>query len=125
MARLRQIYQFRLSLDEVRPQVWRRIQVAADYTLARLQKVIQAVMDWQDYSLHEFTVADWTYGPPDPEEEHQVLDEGGCSATGPWSLESGIASSMSMTSAIKMASNFNAFPRMVVRWSAILSYARK
>jgi Plasmid pRiA4b ORF-3-like protein len=32
-------------------------------------------MDWQDYHLHEFTVGDRAYGVPDPEEEHQVLDE--------------------------------------------------
>ncbi len=75
MARATQIYQFRLFLEEVRPLVWRRIQVPADYTLAHLHKVIQAVMDWQDYHLHEITIAGRAYGPPDPEAEQQVLDE--------------------------------------------------
>ena len=36
MARAKHIYQFRLSLDEIRPLVWRRIQVPADCT-ARLE----------------------------------------------------------------------------------------
>ena len=44
MAGVRQVYQFRLFLEEVRPLVWRRIQVPPNYTLERLHKVIQAVM---------------------------------------------------------------------------------
>ena len=56
MVRVNQIFEFHLSLEEVRPPVWRRIQVPADYTLARLHKVIQIVMDWQDCHLDEFTV---------------------------------------------------------------------
>ncbi len=75
MAHGKQIFQFRLSLEEVRPPVWRRIQVPADCTLARLHKVIQAVMDWQDYHLHEFTVGGRAYAVPDPEDDHEVIDE--------------------------------------------------
>jgi pRiA4b ORF-3-like protein len=75
MARVKRVFQFRLSLAEVRPTVWRRIQVPADYTLARLHGVIQAVMDWQDYHLHEFTVGGRLYGDPDLDEENRVLDE--------------------------------------------------
>lgn len=75
MTRAKQIFQFRLFLEEVRPLVWRRIQVPADYTLPRLHKVIQAVMDWQDYHLHEFTVGGRAYGDPEVDEENRVLDE--------------------------------------------------
>jgi hypothetical protein len=75
MVRVNQIFEFHLSLAEVRPPVWRRIQVPADYTLARLHKVIQIVMDWQDCHLYEFTVDGRSYGAPDPEDDHQVLDE--------------------------------------------------
>ncbi len=32
-------------------------------------------MDRQDYHLREFSIAGRAYGPPDPEEEHPVLDE--------------------------------------------------
>jgi len=71
------IYQFRVFLEDVRPLVWRRIQVPADFAIARLHRVIQAIMDWQDCHLHEFSVADRTYGAPDPEEEREVLDERG------------------------------------------------
>ena len=50
-----------------------RIQVAADYTLARLHGVIQAIMDWQDYHQHEFTVGGRLYGDPDLDEENRVV----------------------------------------------------
>jgi hypothetical protein len=73
MARVKRVFQFRLSLAKVRPTVWRRIQVPADYTLARLHGVIQAVMDWQDYHLHEFTVGGRLYGDPDLDEENRVV----------------------------------------------------
>src|SRR5271156_5311667 len=60
---------------EVRPTAWRRIQVPADCSLARLHKVIQAVMGWQDYHLHEFTVAGRPYGDPKVNEDNRVLDD--------------------------------------------------
>ena len=75
MARIKQILQFRLTLMEVRPTAWRRIQVPADCSLARLHKVIQAVMGWQDYHLHEFTVAGRPYGDPKVNEDNRVLDD--------------------------------------------------
>lgn len=38
----------------ITPQIWRRIQVPENYTFLDLHKAIQAVMDWEDYHLHEF-----------------------------------------------------------------------
>jgi hypothetical protein len=75
MPRVREILQFRLSLEEVRPTVWRRIQVPADCTLVRLHRIIQAVMGWQDYHLHEFTIAALSYGDIETDEENRVRDE--------------------------------------------------
>jgi Plasmid pRiA4b ORF-3-like protein len=74
MAQFKQNFQFRLWLAEVRPTVWRRILVPADCSLARLHKVIQGVMDWQDYHLHEFTVGGRVYAEPEVDEENRVLD---------------------------------------------------
>ena len=92
------IFEFRLCLAEVRPPVWRRIQVPADYTLAHLHKVIQIVMDWQDCHLHEFTIDGRSYGAPDPEDDHRVLDERAVLRE-TLASRSETASSMSMTSA--------------------------
>jgi hypothetical protein len=35
--------------------------------LSRLHRVLQVVMGWEDYHLHQFVVGDTYYGPPDPE----------------------------------------------------------
>nr|WP_299486226.1 tyrosine-type recombinase/integrase [Acaryochloris sp. IP29b_bin.137] len=49
------IYQLKITLLGVRPQVWRRIQVPETTTLAQLHTVIQAVMGWEGYHLHQFS----------------------------------------------------------------------
>lgn len=49
-------YKFRLELDEIRPQIWRQIQVPEDYTFWDLHVVIQDAMGWQDSHLHQFEV---------------------------------------------------------------------
>jgi len=36
--------------------IWRRIQVWEDATLAQLHRVLQMVMGWEDYHLHEFRI---------------------------------------------------------------------
>jgi hypothetical protein len=69
------IFQFRLSLEGIHPEVWRRVQVPADFTLAQLHRVIQTVMDWQDYHLHEFRVTGRTYGDLESQEEVPGNDE--------------------------------------------------
>ena len=55
-----------LRLDDVEPEVVRRIEVAADIRLPDLYRVIQIVMGWQDYHLHEFRVGRGpAWGTPD------------------------------------------------------------
>ncbi len=75
MARIKEILQFRLTLEHIRPTVWRRILVPDDCTLARLHKIIQAVMDWQDYHLHDFTIEGRAYGDPEVDEEDRLVDD--------------------------------------------------
>lgn len=61
------VYQLRISLPESDPEIWRRFLISGNTTLAKLHKVIQAVMGWTDSHLHEFAVRDITFGDPDPE----------------------------------------------------------
>ena len=61
------IYQLTVTLVDIEPPIWRRIQVPADITLARLHTVLQVTMGWLDYHLHAFRVGDVEYGRPDPE----------------------------------------------------------
>lgn len=50
------VYQFKISLLEVKPLIWRRIQVVETYSFWDLHVAIQDAMGWQDYHLHEFNI---------------------------------------------------------------------
>lgn len=71
----RQIYQLRITLNDVTPPVWRRVLVPGGYTLDRLHRVIQYAMGWQDLHLHSFEVDGQAYGEPDPAGELALRDE--------------------------------------------------
>ena len=55
---MRQVFQFKISLQEIEPLIWRRIQISDLCTFWSLHVVIQDALGWQDYHLHEFTVID-------------------------------------------------------------------
>ncbi|MDO5696925.1 MAG: plasmid pRiA4b ORF-3 family protein [Dermatophilus congolensis] len=44
----------RIDIDEARPPIWRRLELAGDLTLSELHLVIQEVFAWEDYHLHMF-----------------------------------------------------------------------
>lgn len=50
------VYQFKITLKETNPHVWRRIQVPENYTFWDLHVAIQDAMGWDDYHLHEFNI---------------------------------------------------------------------
>jgi hypothetical protein len=50
-----QVYQFKIALKGITPQIWRRIRVPETYTFWDLNVAIQSVMDWGGHHLHEFT----------------------------------------------------------------------
>jgi hypothetical protein len=56
------LIQFRISLLDIKPTIWRRIQVR-DSSLGELHQHIQAAMGWQDCHLHQFLIAGESYGP--------------------------------------------------------------
>jgi pRiA4b ORF-3-like protein len=63
------IYQFKVTLKESDPPIWRRIQVP-DCTLGELHEVLQVVMDWGNSHLHQFIVNGKYFG----EATHDDLD---------------------------------------------------
>ena len=75
LERLDNILQLCMSLEEIEPRIWRRIQVPNSFTLKQLHRVIQTVMGWEDAHLHEFTIRGRRYGEPNPEDEENVIDE--------------------------------------------------
>jgi hypothetical protein len=48
------VFQFRVTLLDVEPTIWRRLEVPDTYNFWDLHVAIQDVMGWQDYHLHEF-----------------------------------------------------------------------
>ena len=75
-AGLSPIYQLKVTLRDIRPPIWRRIQVPADVTLYRLHLTLQAVMGWENEHLYEFVrqtgLGRLNYGEPDPDYGREI-----------------------------------------------------
>ncbi len=56
----------KVTLDDVKPAVLRRLQVPLTIRLDRLHGVIQAAMGWTDSHLYEIKVRDVGWGCPTP-----------------------------------------------------------
>lgn len=70
------VFELRVTLKGVTPQIWRRLQVRGDTRLNRLHEILQIAMGWTEDHLHEFEVSDQTYGPvPEPADSETVADE--------------------------------------------------
>lgn len=73
------IFQFKVTLLDIKPAIWRRIQVP-DGTLAGLHESIQAAFGWWNYHLHQFDIDGVRYGPPAPDDmdfDLEMTDETG------------------------------------------------
>jgi hypothetical protein len=62
------IYQIKISLNHIRPSIWRRFLVPANIYLAQLHDVLQTIMGWSDYHLHQFIIQGKNYGDPQDDE---------------------------------------------------------
>ncbi|MBW2329670.1 MAG: plasmid pRiA4b ORF-3 family protein [Deltaproteobacteria bacterium] len=69
------LYLLRIKLLEIEPEIWRRFVVPAGITLDRLHDVIQIVMGWKDYHLHQFTIGRKRY-TENPESREDGLECG-------------------------------------------------
>jgi hypothetical protein len=63
------LYQFKITLVDSKPPIWRRIQVR-DCTLDKFHERIQTAMGWTNSHLHQFRINDESYGDP------ELLDDG-------------------------------------------------
>jgi len=59
------IYQIKVGLRGAEPPIWRRLEVPADISLARLHTVIQIAFGWDDSHLHAFETPYGRFGTPD------------------------------------------------------------
>lgn len=49
-----QIYQFKITLEDIEPKIWRRIQVPEKYSFWDLHVAIQDSMGWTNSHMHQF-----------------------------------------------------------------------
>jgi hypothetical protein len=61
------VYQLRIGLADITPQIWRSVLVPASVSLAQLYQILQIAMGWTDSHLHEFAIGRTRYGIPDPD----------------------------------------------------------
>ena len=57
-TKINEVCQFRISLNGIKPAVWRRMLVPSSYSFWDLHVAIQDAMGWADYHLHIFRVKD-------------------------------------------------------------------
>lgn len=74
----KQVFQLKITLKEMKPPIWRRIQVPATYTFWDLHVAIQDAMGWLDCHLHEFRIRDLSgkylsFGIPDYDFDSDIL----------------------------------------------------
>lgn len=61
------IYQIKVTLNDSKPPIRRRVLVEDTTTLSKLHTILQTVMGWTDSHLHQFIINDEFYGEPDDE----------------------------------------------------------
>lgn len=66
LAKTDLLFQFKITLLDITPMIWRRIQVP-DCTLTDLHEYIQAAFGWENYHLHQFEIDDVRYSQPAPD----------------------------------------------------------
>ena len=52
----RKVFQFKITLLDIEPEIWRQIQVPENYSFWDLHVALQDSMGWCDYHLHEFQI---------------------------------------------------------------------
>lgn len=70
-------YQLKITLLEIKPPIWRRIQVPASIKLCCLHSAIQVAMGWTDSHLHQFDKDGAHWGVPESDHygDLNLIDE--------------------------------------------------
>lgn len=58
--KMAKILQLRISLDGIKPEIWRRFLVEDSISFEKLHNIIQDVMGWENYHLYEFNIDNQT-----------------------------------------------------------------
>jgi hypothetical protein len=73
--KIKMIYQIKISLSNIKPEIWRRVYVDPETSLYYLHHIIQIVMGWENYHLYEFQLNRKRYGNRDLLEDGSVFDD--------------------------------------------------
>ncbi|WP_119324233.1 plasmid pRiA4b ORF-3 family protein [Capsulimonas corticalis] len=73
------IYQLKITLDKIKPSIWRRVQIKGSSNLADMHRVIQTVFGWENSHMHQFIVGKVNYG--DASFDDEVEDESAVTLT--------------------------------------------
>lgn len=72
---VREIARLKVTLEGIRPPIWRRLEVPLEFSFAQLSDVIVAAFGWSNSHLHEFEIGKRSevgqrrIGVPDPDED--------------------------------------------------------
>lgn len=59
------IYRIHVALLDIKPPIWRRIELSSQTTLRQFHRILQIAMGWSNSHLHEFVANGQRYGIPD------------------------------------------------------------
>ncbi|MCU0848733.1 MAG: plasmid pRiA4b ORF-3 family protein [Spirochaetes bacterium] len=68
------VFQLKITLDHIKPIIWRRFLVDSDIKLTDLHKVIQTIMGWTNSHLHQFVINKKSYSLPDDDSSIEIID---------------------------------------------------
>ena len=68
------VLQLKITLNHIKPPIWRRVLVDSDIKLPDLHKIIQTVMGWTNSHLHQFIIGNQYYSLPSDESFYKVVD---------------------------------------------------
>lgn len=68
-------YVFKIVLQGIRPQIWRRFKVPAGISFHTLHNIIQVVMGWENYHLYRFDVGETSFTTEPMAAEDRYSDE--------------------------------------------------
>ena len=72
--RLHRIYELEILLEDIAPNIFRRFCVRSDVFLPEFHLIVQVVMGWENYHLHEFCKGSSRFGKPDPDFPELALE---------------------------------------------------
>jgi hypothetical protein len=64
-----EIIQMKISLDDIKPEIWRRFIINSSCSLDKFHIILQTIMGWQNCHLYGFIVNGEEYMPSDDDDE--------------------------------------------------------